>query len=289
MNRTRAVCSAVAIDQHRKTPNYEPGNEVHVYMGTRSGINAPGRHIRMSDNVHDNAHMPQVVPNTARSHENAGFQPLLYAQQAQNLAPAAYNDGYLPANNDQIAEENMLIDYNHAMSKHTTAFDGIVAPTTVEDRRMLIQTFRNEVLLDEVRDLAGEYGLGAIPVDTHDLDLLEQLEVIELWGHLEFFPHMVVSDIRRHDWNRQGDSIYSVTVDGWHYRGNALYLQKRLYGVRRALWEFWADRPAVHGDNIEYYVYNYGVHGFYQAMMWHGLTENRWLELWYTRRASRRG
>ncbi|KAJ9105821.1 hypothetical protein QFC19_003389 [Naganishia cerealis] len=185
-------------------------------------------------------------------------------------------------------EDNMLID-NDDHADEPNVFEGIYVPTNDAERRTLIQLFRDEVMLDEVRDLAAHIGFGRLFIADEDLEILEIAEAMEIRGRYTQLPEATVEDIRRHDWNRRGDCIYTLRVDGYAYRGNALSLQARLFGIRRALWQYWAHRPTVNAENVVFYVSNYGTNDFYRVIMWHMLAENQWLALWYARRASRRG
>jgi hypothetical protein len=181
---------------------------------------------------------------------------------------------------DNVANRNM---------NNGTIFEGIYVPTTANDRRALVEYYRNEIINDAVRDLAVQHNLVNLASTANDLDFIEMQDAIRTHGHLIPQFHAHVNDIRRHDWDRRGNCIYTLRVEGKHFRGDALYLEARLFGIRLALWQYWANRPTVNVANIHFYVNRFGPFGFYQAIMWHHLHENRWLVLWYRRRASRRG
>ena len=232
-----------------------------------------------------NDHVIQLQhPNTPVAHNNV--------DQAVPVAPFVAAEAEIQALNDEQREddEDNLPgpEANHIMN-NGTIFEGIYVPTTGTDRQRLIEFYRNEIINDEVHDLANLHGLVNIATNANDLELLEMQDAIHTNGHRVPQFHLHVNDIRRHDWDRTGNCIYTVRVEGRPLRGDALSLQARLFGVRMALWNYWAHRPTVNAANIHFYVNHFGIFGFYQAIMWHHLHENRWLVLWYRRRASRRG
>ncbi|KAJ9124513.1 hypothetical protein QFC24_003304 [Naganishia onofrii] len=250
-----------------------------------NSVTAVNRHSVLMPVNDTNDHVIQLQhPNTPVAHNNV--------DQAVPVAPFVAAEAEIQALNDEQREddEDNLPgpEANHIMN-NGTIFEGIYVPTTGTDRQRLIEFYRNEIINDEVHDLANLHGLVNIATNANDLELLEMQDAIHTNGHRVPQFHLHVNDIRRHDWDRTGNCIYTVRVEGRPFRGDALSLQARLFGVRMALWNYWAHRPTVNAANIHFYVNHFGIFGFYQAIMWHHLHENRWLVLWYRRRASRRG
>ncbi|KAJ9112261.1 hypothetical protein QFC22_006345 [Naganishia vaughanmartiniae] len=286
-NRTHDVNSVTAVNRQRGPSGFQLDLPEDPETLLRTRYNEPNGPVVGSDMsvYHGNDNAMTVQPPNTPVNDDA-------VHHAAAIAIFVAAEAELQALNNEDREddeENMPDnDANHIMN-HGTIFEGIYVPTTANDRRNLIEYFRNEVMGDEVHDMAERYRMVHIAVDANDLDILELQEAMHVDSHRRLMLHAHVNDIRRHDWDRSGNCIYTLRVEGRAFRGDALSLQSQLLGVRVALWNYWAHRPTVNVANIHHYVNHFGIFGFYQAIMWHHLHENRWLTLWYRRRASRRG
>jgi hypothetical protein len=100
-------------------------------------------------------------------------------------------------------------------------FEGIYVTTTANDRRALVEYYRNEIINDKVRDLTIQHNLGNLASTANDLNFIEMQDAIRTRGHLIPRLHAHVNDIRRHDWDRKGNCIYILHVEGNHFRSKS--------------------------------------------------------------------
>ncbi|KAJ9119918.1 hypothetical protein QFC24_005401 [Naganishia onofrii] len=167
----------------------------------------------------------------------------------------------------------------------------IVAPKTPAEKREMVQRFRDEVWRDEVKGMMREDGMDNIDMDYNDQDMIIFIDALQNVNATGTTPVMVVGDIMRHDWTREGNCVYTLRAASKKLappRGSGEILDMRYLGVKRALWQYWAHRPAVHLHHIESYQRHFGFYSFFRVIMWHHLPENQWHALWKLRRVSSR-
>ncbi|KAJ9128246.1 hypothetical protein QFC24_000539 [Naganishia onofrii] len=157
-------------------------------------------------------------------------------------------------------------------------------------RLLLVERFREEILQDMMHDYLREEGVTQYRVCPHKYHHT-QLDVAVLKdGQINGRPYMVVEHITRHDWHPvTGNCIYTVGIADGPPRRSAETLANHYWGVPYAIWEYWGKRTRVRRNRVTTYVDNFGTNDFYRVIMWHWLGDERWLHLWRSRRASRRG
>lgn len=157
-------------------------------------------------------------------------------------------------------------------------------------RMALVQRFREEVIQDMMQDFLKENEASQYRICAHEHHHT-QLEIAVLNdGRADDKPYLVVEHIVRHDWHPvTGNCIYTVGIGGGPSRGSAETLAYHYSGVPYAVWEYWGKRTRTRQKLVTHYVDNFGTNDFYRVLMWHWLSDDRWLSLWRARRASRRG
>lgn len=137
--------------------------------------------------------IPLQYSNTPVAHNNV--------DQADHIAPFVAAEAEIQALNDEQKEgddDNLPgPKANHNMS-NGTIFKGIYVPTTGTDRQRLIELYRNQIINDEVHDLANLHGLVNIATNANDLELIEMQDALHTNDHRvpQFRPH--ANDMRRH-------------------------------------------------------------------------------------------
>lgn len=249
------------------------------------------------NNVADHSILPMrnaVTPDWLAefdAHNSPPFQPL---QLEENEI-----DNEMELNNIQFELPIQLDHYpmqpiDHPLILPLPAVDpieDIVDPKTPAEKKELVRRFRKEVWEDEMKRIMGEHGMDDIEMDVHDIDVILFIDAFRNVNAAGTTPVMLVGDIARHDWTRDGNCVYtlrSVSKKLAPPRGTAENLDTRYLGVKRALWQYWAHRPAVHIHHIESYCRHVGHFAFYHAIMLHHLPERQWLALWRIKRVSRR-
>ncbi|KAJ9110431.1 hypothetical protein QFC19_001556 [Naganishia cerealis] len=168
----------------------------------------------------------------------------------------------------------------------------IVEPRTSAERRELVSRFRDEVYREEVEMMMREEGINNIDMNIHDPNMVILMDTLRNYNvATDNTPFMTKDNIIRHDWSRDGSCVYTLRFGRKNAelrRGSAEELETRFLGVKRALWEYWAHRPAVHVHHIRRYLLEFGAFGYYRTIMWHHLPEKEWLALWRLRRVSSR-
>jgi hypothetical protein len=173
------------------------------------------------------------------------------------------------------------------MQASIDVFEGITVPTNPTEHALLVQRFRDEVYQDWVDDQMSRYNLRGA-VSAYELDIVELQEAMHVRGQDGGMPYATMANIRRHDWNRAADCIYTIEIAGGRYRGNAESLSQRLGGLRRALFDYWESRTRVSPRHILAYLEAHGAEDYFRAIMWHHLPLHEWLARWRARRLARR-
>jgi hypothetical protein len=226
--------------------------------------------------VHIHVDTPRPYDQFQDYHANhAGQHAVSAPAETPNIAPVNYEN--MPMN-DEIMPQYVGLDGRQV----------IRMPQTEAERVMLCASFREEILQGEVNDVIAMHGIQG-NINAHDLAVVEISEALRTNGSVGSRPYIVRANITRHDWNRAGNCIYTIVLDGVRYRGSGEDLDVQFFGLRRALWEYWAHRPQVRRARLVRYMRQYGSVGFFRAIMWHLLSERRWIALWQQYRASRRG
>jgi hypothetical protein len=131
-----------------------------------------------------------------------------------------------------------------------------------------------------------EHNLETVQMDINDQDMIIFIDAIRHVNATGTTPVMLESDIVRHDWTREGNCVYTsraVSKKLAPPRGSGEILDMRYLGVKRALWQYWAHRPAVSLRHIESYQRHFGFYSFFRVIKRHYLPENEWLALWKPR------
>jgi hypothetical protein len=258
----------------------------------------PGQHSGSSDmDTEDDNENP---PNTPRFSPNSPpFEPWSDELEASMQSHARYlreTEAAQAANdsNDTHSGDVPLIQalppaivQPPALPVHDI-FDGIVAPETPDERALLVQRFREEILQEWAEDEGASIGWEG-PINAHSVHMEELDQALRVHRNQNGWPHMLMTNIQRHDWDRAANCIYTIVVAGGRIRGSAEELVRRMTGVPRALWEYWANRSRVLRAHIRRYVRAHGTFDYFRVIMWHLLPDRQWLGLWRQRRTSRRG
>jgi hypothetical protein len=198
------------------------------------------------------------------------------------------HDGWDWERFQQDDDHASIASVDNAILPRNNAIGDIYAPRNEGERAFFMMRFREEILQDEIDRFVLVRG-GTQPIDSHDLAAIEIIEAMRTGGNLNGRPYAIWDNIVRHDWARDGNCVYTVVINGSRYRGTGESLVLRLSGFPRAAWEYWAHRPGTSRLHIQTYVDNHGPGGFFRMIMWHLLSQERWLELWAEYRASGRG
>ncbi|KAJ9126158.1 hypothetical protein QFC24_002431 [Naganishia onofrii] len=195
-----------------------------------------------------------------------------------------HDDDYYEQEDDHAS----IASVDNAILPRNNAIGDIYAPRNEGERAFFMMRFREEILQDEIDRFVLARG-GTQPIDSHDLAAIEIIEAMRTGGNLNGRPYAIWDNIVRHDWARNGNCVYTVVINGSRYRGTGESLVLQLSSFPRAAWEYWAHRPGTSRLHIQTYVDNHGRGGFFRMIMWHLLSQERWLELWAEYRASGRG
>jgi hypothetical protein len=126
-------------------------------------------------------------------------------------------------------------------------------------------------------------------IDAHNLTAIEIVEALPTRGQFDGLPYALWDNILPHDWDRSGNCVYTVLINGVRYRGTDERLVLRLFGFPRAARGHWAHRPSTSQARIMALWSNTASEGFFKMIMWHLLPQAMWLESWAEYITLRRG
>ncbi|KAJ9121115.1 hypothetical protein QFC24_005097 [Naganishia onofrii] len=194
-----------------------------------------------------------------------------------------------PAHVEPIHIDEEINDDTHTNEGILAVIPNAVAADPLS-RLLLVEQFREEMLQEMMQEELNRNGITQHQVCAHEHHRTQLDEAVLNDGRINGRPYLVVEHITRHDWHpATGNCIYTVGTYGGPPRGSAETLTSHYSGVPYAIWEYWGKRTRVRPNCANTYVDNFGTNNFYRAIIWPWLDDERWLNLWRSRRASRRG
>ncbi|KAJ9101276.1 hypothetical protein QFC21_003495 [Naganishia friedmannii] len=150
-------------------------------------------------------------------------------------------------------------------------------------RLLLVEQFREEILQEMMHGELSRNGVVLHQICAHEHHRTQLDEAVLNDGRANGRPYLVVEHITRHDRHpATGSCIYS-TIPSESMAALLVVLLKRWRAVIR-VFRTLSGNTGVRQNRVNTYVDNFGTNDSYRTIVWHWLDDERWLNLWRSRR-----